>query len=58
MENKKKFDLNERFISLAALIIQYAEKIQRNETGQYLYGQLLCSGTSPALHYGEALSAE
>lgn len=58
MENNKNYDLNERLISFAVSIIKLAEKVNKNDAGVYLSGQLLRSGTSPALHYGEALSAE
>lgn len=50
--------LEERLISFAVLIIQIAEKFPRSNVGLYLSGQLTRSGTSPALNYGEAQSAE
>jgi len=50
--------LEERLISFAVLIIQIAEKFPRSNIGLYLSGQITRSGTSPALNYGEAQSAE
>lgn len=58
MENNKIYDLNERLIAFAISIISLTEKVKRNDAGVYLSSQLLQSGTSPALHYGEATSAE
>jgi four helix bundle protein len=50
--------LEERLISFAVLIIQIANKFPRTNAGLYLSGQVTRSGTSPALNYGEAQSAE
>jgi four helix bundle protein len=42
----------------AALCIKTAEKLPKSFAGNYLTGQLIRSGSSPALHYGEAQAAE
>jgi four helix bundle protein len=55
---EKKYDLNERLICFAALIIDIAEALPKTFAGNHLGGQLIRSGTSPALQYGEAQSAE
>jgi four helix bundle protein len=58
-ENKtKKFDLEERLIDFAVLIIEISESLSNTKVGNHISGQIVRSGTSPALHYGEAQSAE
>ena len=54
----KKYDLEERLIEFAVLIIAIVEKMPETRTGYHLGGQLVRSGTSPALNYGEAQSGE
>ncbi len=54
----KKFDLEERLIEFAVLIIEITESLANTKAGIHFAGQLVRSGTSPALHYGEAQSAE
>ena len=54
----KKFDLEERLIDFAVLIIDILNDIKTNKAGNHLAGQIVRSGTSPALNYGEAQSAE
>lgn len=58
MEEKRKYDLDERLIDFAVLIIAITESHYNTKAGNYISGQLVRSGTSPALHYGEAQSAE
>jgi four helix bundle protein len=58
MVDKRKYDLDERLIDFAALIIIITESLHNTRAGNYIAGQLVRSGTSPALHYGEAQSAE
>jgi four helix bundle protein len=54
----RKFDLEERLIDFSVLIIGLVENLPSTRTGNHLGNQLLRSGTSPALNYGEAQSAE
>jgi four helix bundle protein len=54
----RKFDLEERLIDFAVLIITISENLNNTRAGNHIGGQLVRSGTSPALHYGEAQSAE
>lgn len=54
----RKFDLEERLIEFAVLIIEISESLNNTRAGNHICGQLVRSGTSPALHYGEAQSAE
>lgn len=55
---KRKFDLDERLIDFAISIIKISESLKSTAAGRHISGQLVRSGTSPALHYGEAQSAE
>ena len=57
-KQKRKFDLEERLIVFAVLIISISENLNNTRAGNHIGGQLVRSGTSPALHYGEAQSAE
>jgi four helix bundle protein len=54
----RKFDLDERLIDFAATIIGISEALPKTFAGNHLAGQLVRSGISPALNYGEAQSAE
>ena len=53
-----KYDLEERLIEYAVLMIDIAESMSKTRAGNHLSGQLLRSGSSPALNYGEAQSGE
>lgn len=57
-KNARKFDINERLINLAVSIIRVCESVNTTKSGVHLTSQLLRSGASPALNYGEAQSAE
>jgi four helix bundle protein len=56
--NGIKNDLEERLIDFAVAIIKFIEKLPSSKAAAHLGGQLLRSGTSPSLNYGEAKSAE
>ncbi len=58
MEVKRKYDLEERLVDFAVMIIHITESLFNTRAGNHIAGQLVRSGTSPALHYGEAQSAE
>lgn len=58
MERKRTYDLEERLISYAVLIIKICESLSSTRAGNHIGGQLVRSGTSPALNYGEAQGAE
>jgi four helix bundle protein len=58
MAENKKFDLEDRLIEFAVLIIKTTESLNNTKAGNHIAGQLVRSGTSPALQYGEAQSAE
>mgnify|MGYP006217843063 CR=1 FL=1 len=53
-----KFNLQNRLINFAVLILDITEKLPDNKGSNHLSGQLVRSGTAPALQYGEAQSAE
>ena len=53
-----KFDLEDRLIKFAAMIIRLADLLPNSPIGNHMKGQIVRSGTSPALNYGEAQSAE
>ncbi|HAS44621.1 MAG TPA: four helix bundle protein [Microscillaceae bacterium] len=53
-----KFDLEERLISFSVLIVEIVDGISSTKAGKHLAGQLVRSGTSVSLNYGEAQSAE
>lgn len=53
-----KFDLSERLIDFGVAAIKLAERLPNSFAGCHLAAQLTRSGTAPALHYGEAQSAE
>ena len=55
---ERKFDLEDRLIDFAVAIIKVAEALSKSYAGNHLAGQLTRSGSSPALNYGEAQSAE
>ena len=53
-----KWDLEDRLIDFAILIIDISESLPNTKAGNHLAGQIIRSGTSPALNYGEAQDAE
>ena len=58
MMQNGKFDLEDRFIDFAVLIISITESLNNTKADNHIAGQLVRSGTSPALQYGEALPQE
>ena len=55
---ERKYDINDRLIDFAVNIIKLGESIGNSRAGAHMASQLLRSGTSPSLNYGEAQSAE
>jgi four helix bundle protein len=53
-----KFNLEERLINFAVLVLEITEKLPETKGSSHLSGQLVRCGTAPALYYGEAQSAE
>jgi four helix bundle protein len=54
----KIFDLENRLIEFTATVIAIADSLPRSKAGTQIAGQLIRSGSSPTLHYGEVQSAE
>ena len=57
VEEKEK-DLGKRLINFSVLIICLCDAIFNTRAGNAIAGQLVRSGTSPALHHGEMKDAE
>ena len=57
-EEVRKFDLEDRLVDFAVRIIDTVEALPNTRAGNHIAGQLIRCGTSPALNYGEAQSAE
>jgi four helix bundle protein len=56
--SEKKYDIEERLIDFAVGILSFVENLPNSKSSSHLEGQLMRSGTSPSLNYGEAKSAE
>jgi four helix bundle protein len=57
-EKLRKFDLEERLLDFAAMIIRLVESLPKTRAGNHIAGQLLRSGTSPLPNHAEAEAAE
>jgi len=53
-----KFDLEERLIEFSVLVIEIVNEMPKTRAGNHLSNQLVRSGTSVSLNYGEAQSGE
>ena len=59
MDNEKRtFDLEDRLVEFAVASLTVCDLLPNSKAGQNLEHQLSKSGTSAALNYGEAQSAE
>jgi four helix bundle protein len=58
MKKYPQFDLQGRSEDFGVLVIRIVDDMSHSRAGRLLSDQLLRSGTSPALHYGEAQAAE
>jgi four helix bundle protein len=58
VKNEKRHDLEDRLIDFAVSVINLVESLPNTKSVNHLGGQLLRSGTSPSLNYGEAKSGE
>lgn len=56
--NAKKYNLEERLIDFAVSVISLGESLPNTRAAYHLGNQLLRSGISPSLNYGEAQAAE
>ena len=57
-ERMNKFDLEERLIEFSVLVIEITKEMPNNYAANHLAKQLLRTGTSVSLNYGEAQSGE
>ena len=55
---KRNFDLENRLIDFAIRISEVVESLPKTKLANQVGNQMIKSGTSPALNYGEAQSAE
>ncbi|MCA1758989.1 MAG: four helix bundle protein [Bacteroidales bacterium] len=55
---ERKYDLEERLIDFVLRIDEIIEQLPNTRLANHIAGQMVRSGTSPALNYGEAQSAE
>jgi len=51
-------DLEDRLIRFSVTVLEIADKLPNNKAGNHLSGQLVRSGSSVSLNYGEAQSGE
>ena len=56
--NKRKFDLENRLIDFAIRVSEIVEELPKTKLANQIGNQLIKCGTSTALNYGEAQSAE
>ena len=54
----KSFDLDNRLLDFSVLIIDIVRSVPSSKEGNYLSNQMVRSGLSPFLNYGEAISGE
>ena len=53
-----KFDLEDRLVEFSVLIIEIVNEMPKTKAGNHISGQLVRSGTSVSLNYGEAQGGE
>jgi len=54
----QKFDLEDRLLEFASVIIDLSESLPATRAGNHIAGQILRSGTAPLPNHGEAEAAE
>lgn len=58
MSSQRVFDLDDRLVDFAAVVLDVVDLLPDTKAGSHVAGQLVRAGTSPASNYGEAQSAE
>ena len=53
-----KQQLENRLIDFAVRVIKFCQRMPNTREGNYIAGQMIRSGNSPAFNYGEAVDAE
>ena len=56
--DKRKFDLEDRFVDYTCRMIDVVEALPKTRAGNYIAGQLIRSCHSPTFNYGEVQAAE
>jgi four helix bundle protein len=56
--SKREYDLEDRLLEFAAMIIEFVESLPNTRAGNHIAGQLLRCGTSPLSNHGEVEAAE
>jgi four helix bundle protein len=56
--SERSYDLEDRLLEFASVIIDVSEKLPNTRAGNHLAGQILRSGTSPYGNHGEAQAPE
>ena len=54
----RKYDLEDRLLNYAVMILQVVEQLPNTRVGNHIAGQLVRCGTSPLPNHGEAEAAE
>jgi four helix bundle protein len=57
-KEERKFDLEDRLIDFTVMIANIVEALPNTKAANHIGGQIIRSGCSPALNYGEAQEAE
>ncbi len=57
-KEERKFNLEDRLIDFAIMITNIVEALLNTKAANHIGGQMIRSGSSPALNYGEAQEAE
>lgn len=55
---ERKYDIEDRCVAFGAAIVKLTDSLPNIKAANHLGGQLLRSGTAPALHYGEVQGSE
>ena len=58
MSEMNKSDLEERLVDFSVLIVEIVKEMPKTKAANHLSGQIVRSGTSVSLNYGEAQSGE
>ncbi len=58
INEKRKYDIEDRLIDFSVMIADVVEALPNTKLANHIGGQLIRSGCSPALNYGEAQEAE
>jgi four helix bundle protein len=56
--NRRHYDLEDRLLEFAAMIVQLVESLVNTKAGNHIAAQLLRCGTSPLSNHGEVEAAE